>query len=240
MRRIISLLFIFFLMDSPGAQKHLIAINAGMSIPVGSFSKRELTYFSSRDGYAALGSFLSGTYNYIPKQSSFGVSASLRERSNKLNSKNVFDNNDIQHTWTKEEGPYKVYAFMAGTVFTSPLTKTCGLQLQLLSGVAKARLPKLSWQADENNKHIKFDRSAGTTYTYSSCFSAGINIKLVRRLFLLANIDYWYLKPDFKNITQSYLEWAGNTGTGGYATYTWSAEMTTLNASLGIQLHLGR
>lgn len=240
MRGILSLLFIFFLMDSAGAQKHLITINGGLSIPVGSFSKRELAYFSSKDGYAARGNFLSATYNYIPKQSSFGVSASLRERSNKLNSKNVFDNNGIAYTWTKEEGPYKVYALMAGTVFASPLTKTCGIQLQLLSGVAKARLPKLNWEGDGNNKHILFDRSGGTTYTYSSCFNAGINIKLVRQLSLLVNVDYWYLKPDFKNITQSYSEWAGNYGTGGYATFTWSAEMTTLNASIGIQLHLGK
>ncbi len=84
------------------------------------------------------------------------------------------------------------------------------------------------------NSKINYDRTQGSANSFSASLGMNLTKRLGKKTFLSIAGDYWYLKPTFKKITESYFNHTGNIATAFSFTSSYSLEASTINLTAGL------
>ncbi len=213
MRRFfLSVLSCLLILNSFSQQyNNYLSLSLGPAIPVGKFASTNGN--DPNSGLAKIGGLLDLSYIYRFHNSSFGISGSLRARINNINGKAFLSplmNENPGYKWPDLHISWKAGAFMAGGYHTCALTKKISLDEELMFGLADAWLPAVNIVAIKSlsdfpgDADVLFANSQKThALAFSSVLKVGASLRLTNRITLVANLDYWYLKPAFKNVAET-------------------------------------
>lgn len=208
--------------------KSFLAFHAGPSFPVGDFGITKLSasngVVADRDaGFAKTGYNLDLAYGY-KVNGNFGFTASAFFNNNKLN------NGAIQREMEKELDVatgelnglkldhWKWYGIAAGPMLSHNITPKVAVDLRVMGGVANANSPKIVF-ADWVT--IKEDWSAAPLFLGALDLRFGLS----NNMFIFTNVDYLYMKPEFKVETNI---------DGEIMTETFKQKMSVVNLTGGV------
>jgi len=205
-----------------------IGISLGPSFPIGDYGSKDAD--NENGGLANTGAIFDLSYAYRFGQGPFGVTAMIRGQANLTDAQalaNIFANQFPGITWTVESDPWTIGCLMVGGFASFNLSGKTSFDARAMIGLAAANSPELNISANVQGIPIWVKQSS--TYGSSAAFlvGAGFKFALGNRLYLLANLDYMGLKPEFEDV-----ETIGSDGSRSFD--TWSQPMATLNAGVGI------
>lgn len=229
----------------------------GGALPVGAFASKDANNPAS--GLANLGALAELGYSHPLKDSLWGLTIGLRGRMNSID-KNA-NNSVLQeafpvYSWSASNSHWKALSAMAGIYNIIPAGSRLDVRTELSLGVASCYLPELSVTGVLDTAHtgatsyIQAKVNKANTTTFSASFKAGIAYHLNKRLQLLANLDFWYLNCNFKQVTQTVLIanqlvvpgllQPGNASSISVNSQTqdYKQHMNTLNLTVGLEVSL--
>ncbi|MHA4808838.1 hypothetical protein ACX0G9_12060 [Flavitalea flava] len=237
-----------------------LSLSIGPSFPIGQFGNKDAS--DPKSGLADIGGMADLSYVYKIRHSNYGLVASIRVRENRFNSSaflDPFEKEFPDFDWSQSQikKSWKVGAVMIGGSYSFPITKRVNLEGQLMAGIAKAYLPDIvvmgfrdTAAIPGHGDFIHAETKKVNATTFSASIKIGASCKLTDRWSLVANVDYWYLRPTFKNLTQtlaqannliiSGLYSLSNASSISYYQYTrnYPQDMSTLNITVGLSMRL--
>jgi hypothetical protein len=181
--------------------KSFLAFHAGPSFPVGDYDINALPAdgFFGKGGFAKTGYNLNLNYGYKFGKT-FGLAASAFFNNNTVSNKafiselNAMFNSDggeVVDVSGVKLNHWKWYGVTVGPAFMRNLTSNIALDLRVMGGIANANSPKVTY-TDE----LVF----GEDWSYAAVFQGGANLRfgIGKNAFIFTNVDYTYMKPEFK------------------------------------------
>jgi hypothetical protein len=241
------------------AQQHgFLSLSVGPAIPAGEFANGDPN--SRASGLALPGGLVDLTFKKDIPHSPLGFMVSLRARMNPISASEnlaIFQAQYPDYNWSIDKHSWQAAAFMVGLYHQSPLCKRAFLEEGFMVGVAEAVLPDVTVTGirDTGSNHVASDyiqaHSRRTTATtFSALFKIGGGYRLTDKLSLVAHIDFWYLEPDFKGLTQTLVHASGfvvpgnpslaNASVVSYNTFTmdYAQKMNSFDLTVGLSLRL--
>jgi hypothetical protein len=192
--------------------------------------------------------------------SHFGFTASILLRMNSINSGALLEPFEGQfpgYRWSVTKKPWEAGAAMVGIYCNYPMAKKLHFEGSLLFGVAETLLPQtvVIGIKDTGVNHTVTDLVQGTTQkkyatTFSQSIRMGVGYKLTDKLSLQAGLSFWYLKPTFKQVTQTVFHAQGFAVSGnislqnatslsvGEFIANYTQNMSSLNFTVGVAIKL--
>jgi hypothetical protein len=232
-------------------------LSIGGALPIGKFASKDVNDPAS--GLANLGGLAELGYSHPLNDKHWGLTIGIRGRLNGIDKNaNSAALRKIYplYTWSSSNSSWKALSAMAGIYYLLPVASRLDVRMELSLGAANCYLPEYTLlgildtaqagptgfvQAKVNKEHA---------VSFSATAKAGIVYHLNKQLNLLANLDFWYLKPDFKHVTQTVLVANGLVIPGvlspGNATSLsvnsqtrdYKQNMSTLNLTVGLGISL--
>ena len=211
MKKPLSLLFIACLsvLGCLAQKNGTLSLSLGPAIPVGEFANKSVV--DDKSGLAKIGWLADLSYLHPIGNKHFGFIATLRGRINGVDTKSAMDlyaTSYPQYAWSATSNHWKAAAVMAGGYYNFPASSKIDIPVALLAGVAKAYFNEQTITGVRDSANVpvdliqaKFNKVDATAF--SGMLKAGMVYHLTKRCALTANIDFWYLKPTFKNVTQT-------------------------------------
>jgi hypothetical protein len=232
-------------------------LSIGGALPIGKFASKDVNDPAS--GLANPGGLAELGYSHLLKDNHWGLTIGIRGRLNGIN-KNANTSALREafpvYTWSSSNSSWKALSAMAGAYYILPVSSKLDVRMELSLGAANCYLPEYTVlgildtaqtgptgfiQAKVNKEHA---------VSFSAMAKAGIVYHLNKHLDLLANLDFWYLKPNFKNVTQTVIV-ANGLVIPGYLspsnatslsvnseTRDYKQNMSTLNLTVGLGISL--
>jgi hypothetical protein len=243
----------------PPQDRGSLALSFGPAFPVGEFANNNGN--DPLSGLAKVGGLADLTYMRPFSRPDFGYTVSLRARMNSINSsalRQPFADQYQGYNWDVSAKPWEAAAAMIGLFHRYSAKKNrLFLEEAVLLGVAETLLPEETItgisesipnasgpdyiQAMNNKIH-------STTFTFMTRIGGGI--QLSDKLSLVAHLDYWWLDPVFRNLTQTVTTASGftqpfnlnlsNAVSTSRSEYTsnYTQNMSSVNLSIGLALQL--
>jgi hypothetical protein len=244
------------------AQQHgFLSLSVGPAIPAGEFANGDPN--SRASGLALPGGLIDLTFKKDIPHSPLGFMVSLRARMNPISASDnlaIFRAQYPDYNWSIDKHSWEAAALMVGLYHQSPLCKRAFLEEGLMVGVAEAVLPDVTVTGikDTGANHIISDyiqahSKKTTATTFSALFKFGGGYRLTDKLSLVAHIDFWYLEPNFGNLTQILIHAQGfnvpvNSGNFSladassvtYSSFTmgYAQKMNSFDLAIGLSLRL--
>lgn len=189
-------------------KKSFLALHAGPSIPIGKFMDKKLPVdgFFGAGGFAKAGVNINLNYGY-KFADNFGIAAAVFYNNNKINN-DAFaekvnaelnsDNNNGGESGTIiydatgiKLDHWNWYGITVGPALMHSFNPNLAIDVRVMGGVANANSPKVVF----NDKTI-----FGEDWSVAPVLQAGANLRIGinNNLFVFTNVDYTYLKPEFK------------------------------------------
>lgn len=204
-----------------------VAVLGGVGFPVGLFGSTNSSNYSDV-GFAnpGFGLKLTGGYKISKK---FGITASA------IYSRFTIDNDAANKIFNgnSELGPVSIdhwqyWGLMVGPTGIVKLSEDLTLNLNLLAGYASANAPTLKFQIEEIP-----DLSISTTDKWKDAFvfQLGTDLKFTvdKNFFLMASLDYNFMKPKWKYVLAS----NGN----GATNFSIDQQMGVIDINMGVGLN---
>jgi hypothetical protein len=235
-----------------------INLSIGPAFPVGEFANKDES--DPKSGLANLGPLLDISYMGRRHNSHFGFTASVLLRMNSISSSALlepFESLFPGYNWSVTKKPWEAGAAMVGIYWHYPITTKIHFEGALLFGVAETMLPQTTVIGikDTGVNHTVTDLVEATTQkkyatTFSQSIRMGIGYKLTEKLGLQAGMSFWYLKPTFKQVTQTIVHAQGFAVPGnlslqnassisvGQFIADYNQNMSSLNFTVGVAVKL--
>lgn len=200
--------------------KNFLAFHAGPSFPVGDFNST--SYDNVHAGYAQPGSVLHLNYGYRFNEN-FGLAAQAYYNNH------LVDKDIVGHEPGVKFSHWEWYGLTAGPMLTQQVTRGIYTNVQVMGGVANAKIPKASYMGET---------IASEDWAAAPVFNGGLGLQfdMSRRYFLLVNADYLYMKPKF---TVDYMipvdDGGVVTGIGETDTFRQPVSVVNVTAGFGIR-----
>lgn len=188
-----------------------VTLSLGPAFPVGKFASTNAD--DPNAGAARIGGVADLSYAYSFNHSNFGIFALARARINSIDvqaSLSPLMKTFPGYDWPAAHKYWEAGAFMVGGYHSSLLTNKISIEEGLMFGVAYALRPAYNTTAIKalndfpGDADVLFINSPKAhAITFSSLLKIGASLQLTNNISLVADIDYWYIKPTFKNVTQS-------------------------------------
>jgi len=204
-----------------------IGILGGVGFPVGLFGSTNSTKYQDA-GFAkpGLSLNLNGAYHFTD---AFGITASA------IYSRFNIDNDAANRIFNgaTEIGEVSIdhwqyWGLMVGPMGTIKLNEDLFLDLKLIAGYASANAPTLKFQIEEIP-----DLSINTTDKWKDAFvfqvGTDLRFNVDKNLFIMANVDYNFMKPKWKYVL-------ANNGNGA-TNFTIDQQMGVLDVNFGVGLN---
>ena len=165
------------------AKKFFVSVAGGPSFPVGTFeSKNANVTNNSTSGFAKTGFNINLHVGYQLHEN-FGIVSHLLFSQYKLDVSKFTDVKVSTDHW-------KYYGIVAGPMVTLPTGQNARFDFKALAGVANVNSPGVT--VDGSN-YFKEQWSAA----FAMQFGTDFRYNLTESLYLIANVDYTYMKPKF-------------------------------------------
>lgn len=140
-------------------------------------------------------------------KSEFGLVAMLRGRMNGVSSDgatSVFKDQFPTYQWRANNKSWQTAAAMAGFYRSLSVNEKFSAHALLIAGIAKAWMPEIivtgimdstAQGGDANMIVARNEKTSATTFTAMT--GLGISYALTNKFSLMADLDFWYLKPTF-------------------------------------------
>ena len=232
-------------------------LSLGGALPIGKFASKDVNDPAS--GLANFGGLAELGYSHLLNDHHWGLTIGIRGRLNGID-KNANSSalREIYplYTWSSSNSHWKALSAMAGVYYLLPVAAKLDVRMEISLGAANCYLPEYTVlgildtaktgpsafvQAKVNKEH---------TVSFSAMAKAGVVYHLNKRLDLLANLDFWYLDPNFKQVTQTVLVANGLVIPGMISpnnatslsvtsqTRDYKQNMSTLNLTVGLGISL--
>jgi hypothetical protein len=230
------LFFAFFicLLTSPCFSQ--ISLSIGPSLPVGEFASKNGSDPAS--GMAKPGALADLSYMSPPK-AHLGLIGTIRWRVNPVSKDGalgIFQQAYPSFQWSMSSHSWSAGAVMAGVYYTASVTPKLSFQGALMAGAAEVYAQDWAIRGIRDSTatggHVDVgfaDNKKMHTTTFTAMAKAGISYRLTGRLSFVASLDYWYLKPAFKNFSTS-LAFGYHMLIPGYYSLSNSATAITYNS----------
>lgn len=186
----------------------IINLTLGPAFPVGSYASKS---DNSTSGLANIGPMANLSYQHPFHDSRFGWMVSLKGRFNGENKsaslKPVQEQYPAYQQWSINHNRWTTASALGGGYFERPLTTKLSFTVHVEIGVAEVWSPNQSITGlrdsvgygyiDMVQAHLQ--PKTATTFTVEA--GLGVRYQWHGRWSLLAQVDYSYLKPTFKNLT---------------------------------------
>jgi hypothetical protein len=182
--------------------KSFLAFHAGPSFPVGDFKKGVLPTdggFFGKGGFAKTGYNLNLNYGYKFGQN-FGLAASAFYNNNTVSTKSFVS--ELNKLFNSEGGQtvdvtgvkldhWQWYGVTVGPALMQNLASNIDLDLRVMGGIANVNSPKVTFEGAT---------VFGEDWSPAAVFQAGANLRfgIGKNAFVFTNVDYTYMKPEFK------------------------------------------
>jgi len=237
--------------------KSSLALSLGPAIPVGEFANKDGNDIKS--GLANTGWLGELSFSLPIRSSHFSVAAAITGRLNGIDqkaSKAPFEAEFPTYEWSVSNSHWKALSAMAGATYLFPLSSKIDIGGTLLAGVANTYLSTITVQGIRDTAHtyptdlIQANVGKAHATTFSAMVKAGIVYHLNARWNVLANVNFWYLQPTFRHVTQSVIIANGliipgylsvnNASSISYSTYTrdYKQNMNSVNFTAGVAFRL--
>jgi len=234
-------------------------LSLGGALPVGKFASKDAGDPAS--GLANLGSLAEIGYSHPVGTHHWGITVGISGRLNGIDNKantSLLQQTYPGYSWSVPNSHWKAMSAMTGVYYHIPITPKFDIQTDLSLGAAICYIPDYTLTGlldtattgpNPSDMIVAKVNKVHTT-TFSARAGAGMIYHLNRRLQLLAHLDFWYLKPNFKNVTQTlavahhlvvpgYLSLNNFTSISYYGdTHDYKQNMSTINLSVGLGLSL--
>ena len=192
-------------------QRNRISLSLGPALPVGEFGNQDGR--GAQSGLALVGGLLDLSFEHAFKSGQFGLSGTVRARINGVN-----ENAELEplkdanpgYTWTPATESWAAAAALIGVYHRSGLGSKLQVMEKISIGCAEALLPGFSTTAVRNpgppwsnTDYLVANNNKAYATAPTAVLQVGVSYPLTRRFYLLANLDFWYLRPTFKNIRET-------------------------------------
>lgn len=261
MRRSLPLILFFALASATvcAQERNSVSLSIGPALPLGGFANQNGQEAGS--GLAQVGGLLDLSYQHQLGNGPFGLSAELRARLNPLNEDANLafaKSTDTGYTYTAAKKSWEMGGIYVGAFYHIPLVARLSMELGVSLGCADAVLPPQSATALRNSVLYPGSQDYRVVTSNkvhalapSALVKAGLRYPLTPHFSLIAHIDFCYLKPTFKNVTESVASTQGLNATGVYSlsnstgpviaydhTANITQSMNTLDLAIGLALKL--
>ena len=233
-------------------------LSLGGALPIGKFASKDVNDPAS--GLANLGGLAELGYSHPLKDNHWGLTIGIRGRLNGID-KNANSSALRQiyplYTWSSPNSSWKALSAMAGVYYILPAASKLDVRMEISLGAANCYLPEYSVLGILDTAHtgatafVQAKVNKAHAISVSGMAKAGIVYHLNQRLNLLANLDFWYLDPNFKQVTQTVIV-VDHMVTPGYIypgnsldppsiniqTRDYKQNMSTLNLTVGLGISL--
>jgi hypothetical protein len=236
-----------------------LALSIGPAFPVGEFANSNANDPAS--GLAKVGGLADLTYMHPFARPDFGYTVSLRARMNSINSsslRQLYIDRYQGYNWDVSAKPWETAAAMIGLYHRSSVPRgQFFMNESVRLGVAEALLPEETitgiTQSSPNPSgpdYVQGMNKKKYTTTFTFMLRIGGGVQLSDKLSLVANVDYWWLDPVFRNITQTLTTASGfalpnnlNLGNAtsisrSESTADYTQNMSSIDLSIGLALRL--
>jgi hypothetical protein len=246
----------------PPHDRGSLSLSIGPAFPVGEFANKNGNDAAS--GLANIGGLADLTYMHPFSRQDFGYTGTLRARMNGLSSSSLrqpFADQYPGYNWYVSAKSWETAAALIGLYHrSSEPNNRFFLDESLLLGAAEAVLPaetitgingSTSNPPDPDLVQATNNKKYATTITFMLRFGGGV--KLSDKLSLIAHVDYWWLDPVFRNLTQTVTTATGFNGPINYYnlslasaasltrsefTSDYTQNMSSIDLSFGLSLRL--
>jgi len=187
-------------------------LSLGGALPIGKFASKDVNDPAS--GLANLGGLAELGYSHLLKDNHWGLTIGLRGRLNGID-KNANTSALREafplYTWSSSNSSWKALSAMAGVYYILPAAANLDVRMELSLGAASCYLPEYSVLGILDTAQtgptgfIQAKIGKEHAVSFSATAKAGIVYHLNKHLDLLANLDFWYLNPNFKHVTETIL-----------------------------------
>ena len=206
---LLSFLVLSLIVLNGNAQtKGTFNFSLGPSIPLGEYASKSAS--DPNSGLANVGAVADLSYQHpFAGNTRFGWMATLRGRFNTVNKNallTAFEPVYPDYQWSVKSGHWTAAAALVGAYYQWPLTSKLSLQANAEIGVAESWSPKETVTGQRDSAGRTLDLVVGNVNSVSATsFTAlaglGVRYKLKGHWSLIAQLDYNWLEPTFKNVT---------------------------------------
>lgn len=186
--------------QAQSATKFMIGITGGVSAPMGNFMKTD--YANDASGYAGTGYNMGiiGTY-FINKHWGIAELFSFQQFSYVGGQNLTFGMQksfDVDSVTFSVRGDNHTYSFLVGPVYTMALGDKLNVDLRLLGGFVNANLAGNNVTlTDGGVTDPTFYQAVSRANTFGMQLGAALRYRVTDHIGIMANVDYFYSKPDF-------------------------------------------
>jgi|GEM_PF-1317882 len=259
MKRLLPLLILACLcsIHSWSQNNSSLHLSLGGALPIGKFASKDVNDPTS--GLANLGGLAELGYSHPLNDDHWGLTIGIRGRLNGIDknaNSSALRKIYPSYTWSSSNSHWKALSAMAGVYYTLPAASKLDVRLEISLGAANCYLPDynllgiLDTAKTGPSGFIQAKVGKEHAISFSGMAKAGVVYHLNKRLDLLANLDFWYLDPNFKQVTQTVLVANGlvipglispnnaMTTTITSQTRDYKQNMSTLNLTVGLGISL--
>lgn len=237
--------------------KGMLHLAAGGTLPVGKFASKDVN--DPESGLARFGGLAGLAYSHPFGKNNWGYTIEVRGKLNGIDkqaNETVLRQANPNFSWSSTGGPWKAISAMTGVYYTIAAGTKIDIRAELIAGAARCYLPENTLLGLFDTAHtgathfIQAKVNKASTTAFSAKAQAGVIYHLSNNLHLMANLDFWYIKANFKDLTQSVIFAhdlivpgiidPGNASTINYSSITtdYQQPMHTVNISAGIGITL--
>jgi len=232
-----------------------IAFSIGTSIPLPPFSQKDIDKTGA--GFAKPGVLIDLKILKRIRKERFDLGLAIRGNINGFNSKPITEtyekNNPATYDkWDRKVKGWTVISLMPGIIYNSSLNKKTQLNVGLNLGASYAQSQKFTLTGNSVNgplsSNVVLIQKRSDAFALSTSLQTGFYFTLTSKMDLALSLDYFFLKPTFKNAESiSYGTTSGPFPGGGTgivsifhreSRYNFVQNMNTLNLSCGVKLNL--
>ena len=236
-------------------EKPNIEFSIGASLPLPPFSQKDMSKTGA--GLAKPGGLINLKVLKRVGKEKFELGLSIRGSIVGFDSKPITDsyeenNPGTYDDWNRKLNGWKVISLMPGIIYNSDLSKKVKWNMGLYLGMGYAKSQEFTLTGNSFygslSSNVVIIQKSSDAFALSTSWQTGVYLKLDSKLQLAVSIDYFFIKPTFKDAES--IVYGSTTGpipgggTGTVSIFHYEGKrnfvqnMNTLNLSTGIRFRL--
>ena len=213
MKYLLLLLILLSSTCSWSQKNNTLHLSLGGALPIGKFASKDVNDPAS--GLANPGGLAELGYSHLLNDNHWGLTIGIRGRLNGID-KNA-NSSALRkiyplYTWSSSNSSWKALSAMAGVYYIVPAAAKLDVRMEISLGAANCYLPEYTVTGILDTAHtgatafVQAKVNKAHAVSFSAMAKTGIVYHLNKQLDLLANLDFWYLDPNFKHVTQTVID----------------------------------
>jgi len=231
MKKQIALLILLTSVISFGfaqSYKGHVGISIGPALPLDDFASRAMG--NETAGWAKGGTNIDLSFSHKLGAGKFGITGLIRRQTHKTDAAALaeqYENKYPEIYWKAEFDNWLFGGVLLGGFGSFPITEKVNFDVRAMIGYFRFWQPDIKVTGSVPGAQIWIKQEEATALSFSCLAGLGFKFDIGKSVILMANLDYFYAKPEFLNIKTSL-------STGESSTSTSSQTIISLNPSIGI------